>query len=67
MKKHILPLLLAALLCASVLPSCGESDTKETHSSNGEQVGTEDTAPVETTDPTRVPPAFTDNLTDRNM
>ncbi len=62
MKKHILPLLLAALLCASVLPSCGESDTGKTPNTTGEQNQAEDTTPVETTDPTRVPPAFTDNF-----
>lgn len=63
MKNHILPLLLAALLCAAALPSCGEDTTDESvHSSNIEQGGNEDTSSVETTDPTRVPPAFTDTF-----
>lgn len=40
MKNRIFPLLLAALLCASVLPSCGEDTTNDNvQSSNVEQGG----------------------------
>lgn len=62
MKKQLFAMLLAALLLSSTFTSCGGSTAETKDSTNVSENAVTDTTPVETDDPTRVPPAFTDNF-----